>query len=39
MGERRDPGLSADAARLAAEDPDPLVARAFAEALRSPGAR
>jgi HEAT repeat protein len=32
MAERGDPALRAQAARLAAEDPDPLVARAFADA-------
>jgi HEAT repeat protein len=32
MAARRDPALRAEAARRAAEDPDPLVARAFAEA-------
>jgi len=35
MGERGDRGLAAEAARLAAEDPDPLVARAFAEAAQA----
>lgn len=35
---RGDPALRADAARLAASDPDPLVARAFAETARSLGA-
>jgi HEAT repeat protein len=32
MAARGDAALAATAARLAAEDPDPLVARAFAEA-------
>jgi len=35
MGERRDPALRADAALLAALDPDPLVARAFGAAVRA----
>ncbi len=37
MGERRDPALREVAARLAASDPDALVARAFAEAVRALG--
>jgi len=37
MAERGDRGLGAEAARLAAGEPDPLVARAFAEAARSLG--
>jgi HEAT repeat protein len=39
MAERGDPALAGDAARAAAADPDPLVARAFAEAARALGAR
>ena len=39
MAERGDPSLRADAERLAARDPDPLVARAFAETARALGAR
>jgi HEAT repeat protein len=39
MGDRRDPSLAADAARLAAEDPDPLVARAFGDAVFVMGSR
>ncbi len=39
MAERGDPALRADAERLAAGDPDPLVARAFAEAARALGGR
>lgn len=35
MAERGDPGLQATAAGLAAEDPDPLVARAFTEAAQA----
>lgn len=35
MGERQDRSLREDAARLAAADPDPLVAKAFAEAARA----
>jgi HEAT repeat protein len=35
MAGRTDPTLAAEAARLAAEDPDPLVARAFAEAAQA----
>jgi hypothetical protein len=35
MAERRDPALQATAAGLAAQDPDPLVARAFAEAAQA----
>lgn len=35
MGERADPGLRQTAAELAAREPDPLVARAFAEAVRA----
>jgi hypothetical protein len=35
MAERRDPSLREEAARLAAVDPDPLVAKAFAEAART----
>lgn len=38
MAERGDRALGAEAARLAACDPDPLVARAFADAARSLGA-
>jgi hypothetical protein len=37
MGERRDPALREAAARLALVDPDPLVAKAFAEAARALG--
>lgn len=37
MAERRDPALRGDADRLAASDPDPLVARAFADAARALG--
>jgi HEAT repeat protein len=39
MAERGDAALAAEAARLAADDPDPLVARAFAEAAHALGAR
>jgi HEAT repeat protein len=39
MTERGDPALRPDAERLAAGDPDPLVARAFAEAARALGER
>ena len=39
MAERDDPDLLADAKRLAALDPDPLVARAFADAARAMGSR
>jgi len=39
MSERGDRSLGAEAALLAGSDPDPLVARAFAEAARSLGAR
>jgi HEAT repeat protein len=39
MTERNDPALRAEAERLAAADPDPLVARSFAEAARSLGSR
>jgi HEAT repeat protein len=39
MRDRADPDLRPDAERLAAEDPDPLVARAFAEAVRALGGR
>jgi HEAT repeat protein len=39
MRDRRDPSLLPDAERLAAQDPDPLVARAFAEAARVLGGR
>ncbi len=39
IAERGDPALRQEAERLAAEDPDPLVARAFADAARSLGAR
>jgi HEAT repeat protein len=39
FAERADPALRADAERLAATDPDPLVARAFADAARALGAR
>jgi hypothetical protein len=35
MGERGDPALAPVAVRLAAEDPDPLVARAFADAAKA----
>jgi HEAT repeat protein len=35
MAERADPALAPDAQRCAAEDPDPLVARAFADAAAS----
>ncbi|HEY6101472.1 MAG TPA: HEAT repeat domain-containing protein, partial [Anaeromyxobacter sp.] len=35
MAERRDPALASEAARLAAAEPDPLVARAFAETARA----
>jgi hypothetical protein len=35
MAERGDPSLRAEAAERAAADPDPLVARAFAEAVRA----
>jgi hypothetical protein len=35
---RGDPALRADATRLAGSDPDPLVARAFADAARALGA-
>jgi HEAT repeat protein len=38
MAERGDPALGAEAARAAAVDPDPLVARAFADAARALGA-
>lgn len=38
FAERGDPALRPDAARLAGSDPDPLVARAFAEAARALGA-
>jgi HEAT repeat protein len=38
FAERGDPALLPDAARLAASDPDPLVARAFAETARALGA-
>ncbi|ABC82502.1 HEAT repeat domain-containing protein [Anaeromyxobacter dehalogenans] len=38
MAVRGDPALAPDAARLAAGDPDPLVARAFADAARALGA-
>jgi HEAT repeat protein len=37
IAERADPALLDDARRLAAEDPDPLVARAFEEAARALG--
>jgi HEAT repeat protein len=37
MAQRGDPALRPDAERLAASDPDPLVARAFAEAARALG--
>jgi HEAT repeat protein len=37
--DRNDPALRADAERLAATDPDPFVARAFAEAARAIGPR
>jgi HEAT repeat protein len=37
FAQRGDPALRADAARLAGSDPDPLVARAFADAARSLG--
>jgi HEAT repeat protein len=39
IAERGDPDLRPDAERLARWDPDPLVARAFAEAARGLGAR
>ncbi len=39
MEERADPALLPDAERLAAADPDPLVARAFAAAARALGGR
>jgi HEAT repeat protein len=39
IAERGDRGLAAEAARAAAADPDPLVARAFADAARALGAR
>ncbi|HEY6005234.1 MAG TPA: HEAT repeat domain-containing protein, partial [Anaeromyxobacter sp.] len=39
MAERRDPSLAAEASRLATAEPDPLVARAFAEAARALGGR
>jgi HEAT repeat protein len=39
MAERGDPALRAEAERLAASDPDPLVARAFADAARALGER
>ena len=39
MADRADPGLRADAERLAAGDPDPLVAHAFVEAVRALGGR
>ncbi len=35
MAERHEPALAAEAARLAAAEPDPLVAKAFAEAARA----
>lgn len=35
MADRRDPALRGEAERLAARDPDPLVARSFAEAARA----
>lgn len=38
MAERGDRALAAEAVRLAASDPDPLVARAFADAARALGA-
>lgn len=38
FAERGDPALRAEAARFAASDPDPLVARAFADAARALGA-
>jgi hypothetical protein len=38
IAERGDRGLAAEAARAAAADPDPLVARAFADAARALGA-
>ncbi|WP_193388388.1 HEAT repeat domain-containing protein, partial [Anaeromyxobacter sp. PSR-1] len=38
MAVRGRPALAPDAARLAAGDPDPLVARAFADAARALGA-
>jgi HEAT repeat protein len=37
MAARRDPALAEEAARLAADEPDPLVARAFADAARALG--
>jgi HEAT repeat protein len=37
MAERRDPALALEASRLASSEPDPLVARAFAEAARALG--
>jgi len=39
MAERGDAALAAEAARLAADDPDPLVARAFAETAQILGVR
>ena len=39
MADRADPALRGDAERLAATDPDPLVARAFAETARALGSR
>ena len=39
MRERGDHALLGDARRLSAEDPDPLVARAFADAARALGDR
>jgi HEAT repeat protein len=39
MAERRDPSLRAEAARRAASDPDPFVARAFADAAAALGGR
>jgi HEAT repeat protein len=38
LAERGDRALAAEASRAAAADPDPLVARAFAEAARALGA-
>jgi hypothetical protein len=38
MAARGDPALGPQAARLAAAEPDPLVARAFADAARALGA-
>jgi HEAT repeat protein len=37
MAERRDPALRAEAERLAAAEPDPMVAKAFADAARALG--